>query len=81
MKIQKEEEVRQESWVTAVQKRGTVERKVHVRSEELGHEGAVLLGREGEANQEARKMETTKLRQEARRGALAAPFSNSHPAW
>lgn len=53
MKIQKEEEVRQKSWMKAVQKMGTVERKVSVRTEELGHEGAVLLGREGEANQAA----------------------------
>lgn len=65
MKIQKEEEVRQESWVTAVQKKGTVERKVNVRSEELGRKGAVQLHREGEVNQAARKMEMTKLRQEA----------------
>lgn len=65
MKIQKEEEVRQKSWVKAVQKRGALEKKVSVRSEELGHEGAVLLGREGEANKAARKMEMTKLRQEA----------------
>ena len=42
-----------------------MEREVNVRNEELGHEGAVLLGREGEAKQAARKMEMTKLRQEA----------------
>jgi len=53
VKIQNEEEARQESWVTAVQKRGMVERKVNVRSEKMGYEGAVLLGREGEANQAA----------------------------
>lgn len=64
VKIQKEE-VRQESWVTAIQKTAIVERKVNVRSEKLGHEGAVLLGKEGEANQAAQKMQMTKLRQEA----------------
>lgn len=37
--------------MTALQKRGIVERKVNDRSEELGHEQAVLLGREGEANE------------------------------
>lgn len=43
-----------------------------MRSMELGHEGAVLLGREGEANQADKKMEMTKLRQEAQRGGLAS---------
>lgn len=61
--------------------RGMVERKVNVRSEELGREGAVVLGSEGEANQAAQKMQMTKLRQEARRGASAAQFLNSHPSW
>lgn len=42
-----------------------------MRSMELGHEGAALLGREGEANQADQKMEMTKLRQEAQRSGLA----------
>lgn len=62
MKVQKEGEVKQESWVIAVQKREMVERKVNIRSEELGHEEVELLGREGEANQAAWKMKMTKLR-------------------
>lgn len=45
--------------------RGMVERKVNVRSEELRHEEAVLLGSEGEVNQVAQKMQMTKLRQGA----------------
>lgn len=51
--------------MTALQKRGIVERKVNDRTAELGHERAVLLGREGEANEAVWKMEMTKLRQEA----------------
>lgn len=41
--MQKEGEVRQE---TAVPQRGVEERKVSVRSEEQGHEGAMVLGQE-----------------------------------
>lgn len=40
--------MRQESWVTAVHEKGVEERKVSVRSEEQGHEGATVLGQENQ---------------------------------
>lgn len=59
VKIQKEGEVRQESWATTVHERGVEERKVSVRSEE--QEQWCWARR---TNPAAPKM-TTKLRQEA----------------
>lgn len=74
MKIQKEGEVRQENWVTDVHKRGVEERKVTVRSEEQGHEGAMVLGQE---SQPSNSTNMIKFRQEA----VIIPFSSQPLPW